>query len=88
MLITNVHINNEKELKSVRIEDGKFAAISTGLTANAGEKVIDGGGHLLLPPFIDSHIHLDATLTAGQPEWNQTGTLFDGIRIWSERKKV
>ncbi len=27
-------------------------------------------------------------MTAGDPEWNQTGTLFDGIRIWSERKKT
>ncbi|MDN7145058.1 cytosine deaminase [Liquorilactobacillus mali] len=87
MLISNVHIDNEQELKSIRIEDGKFAAIAADLQPKDGEEVIDGGGHLLLPPFIDSHIHLDATLTAGQPEWNQTGTLFDGIRIWSERKK-
>ena len=36
---------------------------------------------------MDSHVHLDATLTAGQPEWNESGTLFDGIRIWSERKQ-
>ena len=27
-------------------------------------------------------------MTAGDPEWNETGTLFDGIRIWSERKKT
>lgn len=27
-------------------------------------------------------------MTAGQPEWNETGTLFDGIRIWSDRKKT
>lgn len=52
------------------------------------ETVIDGAGALLLPPFVDSHVHLDATLTAGQPEWNETGTLFDGIRIWSERKQT
>lgn len=87
MLITNVHINNQKELNDVRIENGKFAQIAAKLTPAKGEQVIEGQGKLLLPPFIDSHIHLDATLTAGQPEWNETGTLFDGIRIWSERKK-
>ncbi|WP_419348973.1 amidohydrolase family protein, partial [Acinetobacter baumannii] len=43
---------------------------------------------LALPPFVDPHVHLDSTLTAGQPEWNESGTLFDGIRIWSERKKT
>ncbi|MFR0583898.1 cytosine deaminase [Limosilactobacillus mucosae] len=87
MLIKNVHVDNQKNAVDVRIEDGKFKEIKVGLIANPGEEVIDGQGKVLLPPFIDSHVHLDATLTAGQPEWNETGTLFDGIRIWSERKK-
>ncbi|GBG93882.1 cytosine deaminase [Ligilactobacillus salitolerans] len=87
MLITNVHINNQPETTALRIIDGKFAAIDSKLQPNPGEEVIDGHGKVLLPPFVDSHIHLDTTLTAGQPEWNESGTLFDGIRIWSERKK-
>ena len=32
-------------------------------------------------------MHLDTTLTAGEPRWNESGTLFEGIQIWSERKK-
>ncbi|MFT8460741.1 MAG: cytosine deaminase [Liquorilactobacillus ghanensis] len=87
MLIKNVHVNNEKKITDVRIENGKFTQILPNLSAKKGEEIIDGQRKLLLPPFIDSHIHLDATLTAGQPEWNETGTLFDGIRIWSERKQ-
>jgi cytosine deaminase len=62
--------------------DGTSAQVS-----RPGETVIDGQGGVLLPPFVDPHVHLDAALTAGDPEWNETGTLFDGIRIWSERKK-
>jgi cytosine deaminase len=27
-------------------------------------------------------------MTAGDPEWNESGTLFDGIRIWAERKQT
>ena len=81
MLIQNVHVDNQKDAVDVRIEDGKFAAIKPGLSTKPGEEVIDGQGKVLLPPFIDSHVHLDATLTAGQPEWNETGTLVDGIRI-------
>ena len=87
MLIKNVHVNNQPELVDVAITDGKFTAIEAGLTPKPGEQVIEGNGKLLLPPFIDSHVHLDATLTAGQLEFNESGTLFDGIRIWSERKK-
>ncbi|MFT8725184.1 MAG: cytosine deaminase [Liquorilactobacillus nagelii] len=87
MLIKHVHINNQTDLKDVRIEDGKFSEIAPDISARDQEQVLDGQNKVLLPPFIDSHIHLDATLTAGQPEWNETGTLFDGIRIWSKRKQ-
>ncbi|MDM8332535.1 cytosine deaminase [Limosilactobacillus pontis] len=87
MLIKNVHIDNHEEKSDVRIVNGKFKEIAPELTAVANEQVIDGKGNVLLPPFVDSHVHLDATLTAGQPEWNESGTLFDGIRIWSERKQ-
>lgn len=87
MLLKNVHVDNHKELVDVRITDEQFSEIGAGLAPKNGEKVIDGHENLLLPPFVDSHVHLDATLTAGQPEWNESGTLFDGIRIWSERKQ-
>ncbi|WP_288659412.1 cytosine deaminase [uncultured Limosilactobacillus sp.] len=87
MLIKNVHVDNHEETSDVRIVNGKFKKIAPELTAVDNEQVIDGQGNVLLPPFVDSHVHLDATLTAGQPEWNESGTLFDGIRIWSERKQ-
>lgn len=88
MLIQNVHLDNQNETSDVRVTDGKFAAIAPHLTPQAGEEIIDGHGNLMLPPFVDSHVHLDSTLTAGQPEWNESGTLFDGIRIWGERKQT
>ncbi|MCY9806436.1 cytosine deaminase [Lentilactobacillus senioris] len=88
MLIQNVLIENATEASDVRIVDGKFSEIAAHLTPQPGEEVLDGNHKLLLPPFVDPHVHLDATMTAGDPEWNQTGTLFDGIRIWSERKKT
>ena len=87
MLLKNVHVDNHEEVVDVRILNGKFSEIKANLAPHDGEEVIDGKDNLLLPPFVDSHVHLDATLTAGQPEWNETGTLFDGIRIWSERKQ-
>ena len=87
MLLKNVHVDNHEEVVDVRILNGKFSEIKANLAPHDGEEVIDGKENLLLPPFVDSHVHLDPTLTAGQPEWNETGTLFDGIRIWSERKQ-
>lgn len=88
MLIKQVLIENATEPKDVRIVDGKFAEIADNLAPEAGEQVIDATNKLMIPPFVDPHVHLDSTMTAGDPEWNETGTLFDGIRIWSERKKT
>ena len=88
MLIKQVLIENAAEPKDVRIVDGKFAEIADNLAPEAGEQGIDATNKLMIPPFVDPHVHLDSTMTAGDPEWNETGTLFDGIRIWSERKKT
>ncbi|GLP97682.1 cytosine deaminase [Paraferrimonas sedimenticola] len=48
----------------------------------------DAREKLLVSPFVEPHIHLDATQTAGQPNWNLSGTLFEGIERWAERKNV
>ncbi|SDZ20702.1 cytosine deaminase [Tindallia californiensis] len=87
MLIKNICIENEKEKKDVLIEDGKFLEIGKEISPKPGIEVIDGEGKLMLPQFIDSHVHLDSALTAGDPRWNLSGTLFEGIACWSERKE-
>ncbi|MCL2176514.1 MAG: cytosine deaminase [Firmicutes bacterium] len=88
MLIKNVFLENAKEAVDVRVKDGKFETIAKNITKKAGENVLDLGGKLMLPPFIDSHMHLDSVLTAGEPVWNLSGTLFEGIEIWSKRKQT
>ena len=84
MLIKSVHIDNDEELKDVRVTDGQFTEIATEIKPREDEKVIDGNGTLMLPPFVDSHVHLDATLTAGEPEWNETGN----IRWYSDLERT
>jgi cytosine deaminase len=49
---------------------------------------LNARGGLAIPPFIEPHIHLDTTQTAGEPNWNQSGTLFEGIERWAERKAL
>lgn len=88
MLIKQVFIENADQAQDVRVVDGKFVAIANHLEAVADEQVIDAAGKLMVPPFVDPHVHLDSTMTAGDPEWNETGTLFDGIRIWSDCKET
>ena len=86
MLLKNLYLENAETLSDIRVRDGKFAEIGENLSAAPGEEVVDLGGKLALPPFIESHVHLDTCLTAGDPVWNMSGTLFEGIECWSKRK--
>jgi len=74
------------EVVDVGIEDGRIGRIGAGIEGRA-EREIEAEGRLVSPPFIESHVHLDTTLTAGEPRWNESGTLFEGIQIWSQRKQ-
>ncbi len=86
MLIKNALIENVQTAQDLRIEDGVFKEIGN-LSSKENEEVLDLDGRLLLPPFIESHVHLDTCLTAGDPVWNMSGTLFEGIECWSKRKE-
>ena len=88
MLIKGVHIENAAEASDIRVTDGSFEEIAPGLSPRPGEEVVNCAGKLALPPFIESHVHLDTCLTAGEPVWNQSGTLFEGIHCWSLRKET
>ena len=52
------------------------------LPISTGE--IDAAGHLVTPPFVDSHFHMDAALSLGLPRFNESGTLLEGIALWGE----
>jgi cytosine/creatinine deaminase len=73
------------EIVDVGIEDGRVKRIAARIEDRAAREV-EAQGRLVSPPFIESHVHLDTTLTAGEPRWNESGTLFEGIQIWSQRK--
>lgn len=82
LILRNARINS---IVDIGIEAGRIVALAPQLAATARQE-IDVAGCVVLPPFIDPHVHLDAVLTAGQPRPNQSGTLLEGIQIWSERK--
>ena len=92
MLINNVLLEGKDGLHQIVIENGEFTsftAMSEAVTANdQSVKVIDGEGGMAIAPFCEPHVHLDTTQTAGEPSWNISGTLFEGIERWSERKKT
>ena len=89
MLVKNVHIHNREGLWQILIEEGKISRIfPQNEVLNYSGEILDGEEGIIYPPFVEPHIHLDATQTAGQPNWNQSGTLFEGIERWAERKSL
>ena len=89
MLVKNVHIHNREGLWQILIEEGKISRIfPQDEVLNYSGEILDGEEGIVYPPFVEPHIHLDATQTAGQPNWNQSGTLFEGIERWAERKSL
>ena len=89
LLIKNIALRDQEGLFQILIQDGQFTAI-----ANNHEElsfsgdILDAEGGLANAPFCEPHVHLDTTQTAGEPSWNISGTLFEGIERWSERKKL
>ncbi len=89
MKIINARLRGQESLFSISIRDGCFSQIEqqqSTLAISAGS--YDAKGNLCCAPFVEPHIHLDAALTAGQPNWNMSGTLFEGIERWAERKPM
>lgn len=87
LLIKNAMLTGNSEPQQIMIEEGKFTSITPmDQAANWEGPILDANNSLVLPPFCEPHIHLDTTQTAGQPNWNRSGTLFEGIERWSERK--
>lgn len=84
-ILTNVRFLEDKSLYSIGMLDGKVSVITKDRLE--GNEIYDAEGDFVLPPFVEMHTHLDTALTAGDPAFSQSGTLFEGIQIWQERKR-
>jgi cytosine deaminase len=82
-ILKNARVDDEKPLVDIAIEKGKIAAMGPGLK---GDNEIDLGGDVVVPTFVESHIHLDkALLERVKP--NKEGTLAGAIKTTGDLKK-
>lgn len=88
MLIRNVRLTGREGMWQILCQGGVIRAIEPMSTQLLSARELDGEQGLVIPPFIEPHIHLDTTQTAGEPSWNLSGTLFEGIERWAERKAL
>jgi cytosine deaminase len=80
LLLRNARLPWADQLTDLGVRDGVFASAEP-----EAREILDLGGALVTPALVEPHIHLDAVLTVGQPRWNMSGSLFEGIAIWGER---
>lgn len=87
--IVNARLPGREGLFHIPVSGGRFGQIAPqAQMCDAAPGQLDAAGNLVSPPFVEPHIHLDAAFTAGEPRWNQSGTLFEGIECWAERKPL
>jgi cytosine deaminase len=87
LLITNATLPDGRVGLDIACVSGLIAEIAPDIKGEA-LKTIDAGGYLVSPPFVDSHFHMDATLSLGIPRFNISGTLLEGIGLWGELKPL
>ncbi|MBM6551834.1 cytosine deaminase [Marinomonas ostreistagni] len=88
MKIINARLRHSDALYTLECEQGVFTRIQQQVGPEQSKCDLDAQQKLLCAPFVEPHIHLDAVLTAGEPRWNKSGTLFEGIECWAERKQM
>lgn len=81
----NAVIYGHPTASEIIVEDGRFVEFGENLTSE--RETIDLQGRLVIPPYVDSHLHLDYYFT-GQDDLikNESGALFEAIDLWNDYK--
>ena len=85
LLVKNCLLLQNKNPQDILIKGGVIKDIASKITVD-NIPVIDADFHFVTAPFVDSHFHMDATLSYGLPRVNKSGTLLEGIKLWGELK--
>lgn len=88
LLVTDAQDLNGNRI-DIQIVDGRIESTAErGALSGTVDSEYDVGGNLVTPTFAEPHMHLDITLTAGDPRWNRSGTLSECFDIWDEYAKT
>lgn len=80
---------DRSRMVDVHVQAATIVAVVPASTAPpSAREVVDARGCLVSPAYVEPHVHLDSALTAGEPRWNASGTLWEGIACWAERKPM
>lgn len=75
------------ETNEISVDNGMIQQIGKNLPK--ADEEIDLQGRLVIPPYVDAHLHLDYVYTGkNDGAMNSSGTLFEGIARWHDVKKT
>ena len=90
LLVRGARLPGRDGRYDIAADGGRITRVAPAVTERGGNDtaatVIEAHGALVSPPYVEPHVHLDAALTAGEPRWNASGTLWEGIAVWGERR--
>ena len=85
LILRGANLPDGREGQDIAVANRRIAEVAPRIEAKAARE-IDVRGRLVTPPFVDAHFHMDSTLSLGRPRLNESGTLLEGIQLWSELK--
>jgi len=90
--MSSILIKNSKTLDGeeydILIKNGLVNQVADpGTVEGSAEMEYDADGNLVTPTFSEPHCHLDLSQTAGEPGWNEDGSLLSGIKLWNDYKQ-
>lgn len=84
LIFRDARIAGRGGLLDIGIKDGRFAAVAAGLEADGPEERLDG--RLVVPGFVETHIHLDKSCIMGRCDCRH-GTLEEAIAAVAAAKR-
>jgi len=83
----NAVIYGHDDANEILVNNGVIKAIGKNL--GTADEIIDLGGKLVIPPYVDPHIHLDYVYTLSElgKTGASSGTLFEAIELWPKFKE-
>ncbi|MBR1129228.1 amidohydrolase family protein [Bradyrhizobium iriomotense] len=84
LIFRNVLLRSSAAAVDIGVKGGRIAVIAPKLACEAAE--VDVGGHLALPGFVDTHIHLDKACLLGRCGHDH-GSVSEAIRAVAGMKK-
>lgn len=84
LIFRNVRIADGQPSMDVAVHNGKIVSISPKIAAQAGQE-IQGGGNVLMPSFVEGHLHLEKANVMHRRA-NRSGTLQEAIAVTAQLK--